>query len=87
VASTPCGRGSGAVARLEIPGHHAPAGALLVHDQVEREILDEEFRLVLERLLVERVQHRVAGAVGGGAGALRRRALAEMRGHAAEGRW
>ena len=48
-----------------------------------REVLDEELGLVLERLLVERVQHRVAGAVRGGAGALRD-ALAVMRGHAAE---
>ena len=40
-------------------------------------------RVVLERLLVQRVQHRVAGAVGRGAGALRG-ALAVVRGHAAE---
>ena len=36
-----------------------------------------------QRLLVQRVQDRVAGAVGGGAGALRG-ALAVVRGHAAE---
>ena len=41
-------------------------------------------RRVAQRLAVERVQHGVAGAVGGGAGALRRRALAELGGHAAE---
>ena len=39
--------------------------------------------LVAQRLAVERVQHGVAGAVGGGAGALRG-ALAEVRRHAAE---
>ena len=60
----------------------AAAGAVL-HDQVDREVLDEEGRRVAERLLVQRVQHRVAGAVGRGAGALRD-ALAVVRGHAAE---
>ena len=59
--------------------------ALLVHDQVEREIFDEKLGVVLERLPVERVQHGVAGTVGGGAGALRWRPLAVMGGHAAEG--
>ena len=63
--------------------HDAAAGAVL-HDQVEREILDEELGRVAERLAVERVQHGVAGAVGGGAGALRD-ALAVVGGHAAEG--
>ena len=63
---------------------HAAAGAVGVHDQVEREVLDEELRVVRQRLLVQRVQDRVAGAVGGGAGALRRRAFAVARGHAAE---
>ena len=48
------------------------AALAIVHDQV-----------VLERLLVERMEHCVAGAVGRGAGALRG-ALAEMRRHAAE---
>src|SRR5690606_14644554 len=63
---------------------HAAARALLVHDQVEREVLDEELGLVRQRLLVQRVQHGVAGAVGRGAGALGD-ALAVVRGHAAEG--
>ena len=58
------------------------AGAIL-HDQVDREVLDEKPRLVLERLLIQRVQHRVPGAVGGRAGALRG-ALAVVRRHAAE---
>jgi hypothetical protein len=68
---------------VEVERDHAKAAALVVHDQVDREILDEEFRRVLQRLAVHGVQHGVAGAVGGGAGALRG-ALAEMRGHAAE---
>ena len=63
--------------------HDADAAALVVHHQVEREILDEEVRLVAHGLAVERVQDRVAGAVGGRAGALRG-ALAVIRGHAAE---
>ena len=67
---------------VEVPGHDAAAHAL-VHDQVEGEILDEELGVVPERLLVERVQDGMAGAVGGGAGAMRD-ALAVLRGHAAE---
>ncbi len=67
----------------QIPGHHAPAGAGVVHDQVQREVFDEEFGVVLERLLVKRVQDGMAGAVGGGAGALGD-ALAVIGGHAAE---
>jgi hypothetical protein len=49
----------------------AAADALIVHDQVDGEIFDEEFGRVAQRLAVHRVQHGVAGAVGGGAGALR----------------
>ena len=69
---------------VQVPGEHAAAGALLVHHQVEGEVLDEERRLVAERLLVERVQDGVAGAVGGGAGAVRL-ALTVVEAHAAEG--
>ena len=68
---------------VELERDHAAAAAVLVHDQVDREILDEEFRIVPQRLAIHRVQHGVAGAVGGRAGALRG-ALAVMRGHAAE---
>ncbi len=69
---------------LEGQGHHAAADAV-VHDEVEREVLDEEFGGIAQRLAVERVQHGVARAVGGGAGALGGRAFAELGGHAAEG--
>jgi hypothetical protein len=55
-----------------------------VHDQVEREIFDEEVGVVAQALLVERVQHGVAGAVGGGAGALHRWPLAHVLHVAAE---
>ena len=69
---------------VEAQRDDAAAGAVLVHDQVDGEVLDEELGRVAQRLAVERVQHGVAGAVGGGAGALRRRAFAELGGHAAE---
>ena len=59
------------------------AARAVLHDEIDREVLDEERRLVPDRLLVQRVQHRVAGAIRRGAGALRD-ALAEVRRHAAE---
>ena len=69
---------------VELQRHDAAAGAVLVHHQVDGEILDEELGRMLERLAVQRVQHGVAGAVGGSGRALRRRALAVFGGHAAE---
>ena len=60
---------------LQAPGEQAAAAAILVHQQVNGEIFDEEARLVLQALLVERMQNRVAGAVGGGAGAISHVAL------------
>ncbi len=68
---------------VELERDHAAAGALVVHDQVDGEIFDVEFGRVPQRLAVHGVQHGVAGAVGGGAGALRL-ALAVVEGHAAE---
>ena len=68
---------------VELQRDHAAAGALVVHDQVDGEELDVEFRGVAQRLAVHGVQHGVAGAVGGGAGALRL-ALAVVQRHAAE---
>ena len=55
--------------------HHADALAL-VHDEVEREVLDEELRVVAERLAVERVQHRVPRAIRRARAAVRLAALA-----------
>ena len=69
---------------FQAPGHHAPAGAVIVHDEIEGEVLDEELRLVAQGLLVERVQDGMAGAVGSGTGSLGG-ALAVLRGHATEG--
>ena len=68
---------------VELQRDHAAANALVVHDQVDGEKLDVEFRGVPQRLAVHGVQHGVAGAVGGGAGALRL-ALAVVQRHAAE---
>ena len=80
-------RGLGAEAMqravVELERDHAAAGALVVHDQVDGEELDEEFGGVAQRLAVHGVQHGMAGAVGGGAGALRL-ALAVIQRHAAE---
>ena len=61
-----------------------PRHDAVLHDEVDREIFDEEVGVVLQALRIERVKHRVAGAVGGGAGALRGRALAHVLGHSAE---
>ena len=60
------------------------AAAALLHDEVDGEEFDKEFGVVPQGLTVQRVQHRMAGAVGRRAGALRRRPLAEVGGHAAE---
>ena len=83
--------GTEAVDRAVVEAHGDHADAFLfavrpgLHDQVEREIFDEEVGVVLEALLVERVQHGVAGTVGGGAGALHRRAFAHVLHVPAEG--
>src|SRR4051794_17179982 len=60
---------------LEVPRHNSATGALLVHDQVQRKVFDKEFRAIAQALLIERVNERMTGAVGGGAGASRRIAL------------
>ena len=62
---------------LHAQGDHALADAI-VHDQIQREIFDEEVGVVLQALLVERVKHGVTGTVGGGAGALDRGARAHI---------
>ena len=69
---------------VQLPGGYASTCAFLVHDQVEREILDEEFRLVLERLPVKRMQHGVTRPVGCCAGSLNR-AFTVILCHAAKG--
>ncbi len=59
-------------------GDHADDAPGVVRHEVDGEELDEELRLVLQRLLVQRVQHGVTGAVSGGAGALRRRLVVRL---------
>ena len=68
---------------VEVPGEHPAAGPFLVHEQVDREVLDEELRVVAQALLVERVQDRVPGAVRRRAGPLGG-AFPEVGGHSAE---
>ncbi len=60
--------------------------AVVVHHEVESEVLDENSARVAERLAIERVQHGVAGAVGSRARALCRRARAELRRQPPKGR-
>ena len=67
----------------EIERHDA-ATLTIFHDEIDREVLDEELRFVLDRLLIERVQHGMAGTIGRRTGALRD-ALAVLRRHATEG--
>jgi hypothetical protein len=71
------------LARLHLQGHHAQHIAVGVADEVERHPLDEEVRARADVALIQRVQERMAGAVGGGARALHR-LLAEIRGVPAE---
>src|SRR5258708_34199954 len=70
----------GAVVELE--RHHAAAAAL-VHDEINREVLDKKLGRMLERRAVERMQHGVPGAVGSRASTLGG-AFALMGGHPAE---
>ena len=70
---------------VEFPAEHTLADTVVRHDQVDGEIFDKEFRALLQRLAIKRVQDRVAGPVSGGAGTLHGRAFAEFRGVAAEG--
>ena len=59
------------------------AGLPVVDQQVEHQVLVEEVHLILDGLLVHRLQDHVAGAVGGVAGAAHR-PLAEVARVAAE---
>mmetsp|Transcript_10585 Transcript_10585/g.20443 ORF Transcript_10585/g.20443 Transcript_10585/m.20443 type:complete len:470 (-) Transcript_10585:482-1891(-) len=61
---------------LHAESHDADAVARIVHDQVEREVLDEKLRIMAHSLAVERVQHRMACAVGGASAAVCLTALA-----------
>src|ERR1700756_703005 len=69
---------------FKAPGEQPPADAVLIHQQVECEILNEEAGLVLQALLVERVQDGVAGTIGRGAGPVSHVALGIVRSMSAE---
>src|SRR6185437_411243 len=56
---------------FHVPGEKAAARAVILHQQVERDVFDKELGIVLQALLIERVQDRMSGPVGSGAGALR----------------
>mmetsp|Transcript_22347 Transcript_22347/g.35719 ORF Transcript_22347/g.35719 Transcript_22347/m.35719 type:complete len:683 (-) Transcript_22347:5097-7145(-) len=65
---------------IQLPTQDALTHAVFGHDQVDGKVFDVEFRVVLERLPIERVQDRVAGPVGGRTGALHRGSFAELGG-------
>ena len=69
---------------VQVPGKDPFAGAVVAHDQVNGEIFDVKFGLMLQGLLIKCVQHSVTGTVGGSAGALHR-GFAEIPHMAAEG--
>ena len=69
---------------VQLPAQHTGADTVR-HDQVDREIFYVEFGVVLQALTIKRVQYRVPCSVGGCAGALHRRALAEFCGVATKG--
>src|SRR5262249_8898161 len=52
----------------QAPSENAAARAF-VHDEIKRQVLNKEFDPIREASLIEGVQHRVAGPVGGSAGA------------------
>src|SRR6516164_7345651 len=70
---------------FEVPRHDPSANALIVNDQVERKVLDKEFGVMTQALLVERVDDRVPGSIGGGASTPGRIALAVIPHMAAKG--
>src|SRR3954447_25180470 len=65
-----------------VDGDDAAAHAVL-HDQVDREVLDEKRRGMTDRLLIQGVEHRVTGTVRRRAGPLRN-SLAKVGGHTTE---
>ena len=68
---------------IEIPCDD-PAADTFLHHEIDGEVLDEKLGMLAQALLVERMQHRVTGPIGGRAGALGD-PFAEMGRHAAEG--
>src|SRR5207248_2997097 len=52
------------------PPREDAAALALVDDEIEDDVMDEELGVVLQALLIEGMEHRMTGPVGGGAGAL-----------------
>ncbi len=59
------------------------AAIAVLHDQIDCEIFNVKFCVVLERLLVQRMQHRMSGPISRGTSSLRG-ALTVTRRHTAE---
>ncbi len=70
---------------IKLPAQDPLTDAIIGHYEIKGEIFDIEFCVVLQRLAVKRVQDCMAGAVGGGASTLHRRAFAKLSGVAAKG--
>ena len=64
---------------IKLPAYHPLADPIVRHHQVNGEIFNVEFCVILQRLAVKRVQNRVPCSVGSGTGALHRRAFAKFR--------
>ena len=62
---------------LHVQRHDTDTLAVL-HNEIKREVFDEEVGVVAERLAVECVEKRVTGTVRGGSAAVRLAALAEL---------
>ena len=58
-------------------GNHATAFAIF-HDEVEREIFNEEVRVIFQALLIQSMQHSVPRTVGGSGGTLNGWAFAHI---------
>ena len=57
---------------------HHPDALPLVHDEIQREVLDEKLRVVAQSLAVQSVEHRVPGAIRRARAPVRLAALAEV---------
>ena len=70
---------------IKLPRNNALTLPIIGHDQIGREIFDEELCLLLHRLPIKRVQDRVAGPVRRGTGPLHGRAFPKLCRVTAEG--
>ena len=70
---------------VKLPTHHTLAYAIFRHHQIDGEIFDVEFRVILERLTIERMQNRMAGSVCRRTGTLYWGAFAKLSCVATEG--